>query len=75
MKRSECITLIYQAILPVILSPLDSPAEPEKLADILDVNKTQLNAWLQKAVDDNKIMKLSNPIRYRKIKTGESRNE
>ncbi len=55
---------IYQAVLPVILNKLDSPATAEELAETLDVNKTQLNAWLKKAVDENKIMKLSKPVRY-----------
>lgn len=68
VEISGCTTLIYQAVLPVILSQLDSPAEPAKLAEILDVNKTQLNALLQKATDENKIMKRSNPVRYSKMK-------
>jgi predicted Rossmann fold nucleotide-binding protein DprA/Smf involved in DNA uptake len=61
---------IYQAVLPVILNKLDSPATAEELADALDVNKTQLNAWLKKAVDENKIMKLSKPVRYQKAESG-----
>jgi predicted Rossmann fold nucleotide-binding protein DprA/Smf involved in DNA uptake len=61
---------IYQAVLPIILNKLDSPATAEELADALDVNKTQLNAWLKKAVDENKIMKLSKPVRYQKAESG-----
>ncbi|MBF0234962.1 MAG: hypothetical protein HQK65_18290 [Desulfamplus sp.] len=55
---------IYQAVLPVILNKLDNPTTVEELAGTLDVNKTQLNAWLKKAVDENKIIKLSKPVRY-----------
>ncbi len=66
----DCPTSIYQAVLPVILNKLDSPATAEELAETLDVNKTQLNAWLKKAVDDNKIIKLSKPVRYQKAESG-----
>jgi predicted Rossmann fold nucleotide-binding protein DprA/Smf involved in DNA uptake len=69
-KIPDCPTSIYQAVLPVILNKLDSPATAEELADTLDVNKTQLNAWLKKAVDDNKIIKLSKPVRYQKAESG-----
>ena len=56
--------------MPVILNKLDSPATAEELAETLDVNKTQLNAWLKKAVDENKIIKLSKPVRYQKAESG-----
>ena len=68
-KTPDCPTSIYQAVLPVILNKLDSPVTAEELADALDVNKTQLNAWLKKAVGENKIMKLSKPVRYQKTKS------
>ncbi|MBO8092571.1 MAG: DNA-protecting protein DprA [Prosthecochloris sp.] len=69
-KTPDCPTSVYQAVLPVILNKLDSPATAEELAETLDVNKTQLNAWLKKAVDENKIMKLSKPVRYQKAESG-----
>ncbi len=47
--------MVYQ----VILNKLDSPTTVEELAETLDVNKTQLNVRLKKAVDKNKIIKLS----------------
>jgi predicted Rossmann fold nucleotide-binding protein DprA/Smf involved in DNA uptake len=65
-KLPDCPASIYQAVLPVILNKLDSPATAEELAKTLDVNKTQLNAWLKKAVGENKIIKLSRPVRYKK---------
>ena len=40
--------------------------ENTELSEILNVNKTQLNAWLKKAVDENKVNKLSQPVRYQK---------
>lgn len=61
---------IYQAVLPVILNKLDSPATAQELAETLDVTKTQLNAWLKKAVDEKKIIKLSKPVRYQRAESG-----
>jgi predicted Rossmann fold nucleotide-binding protein DprA/Smf involved in DNA uptake len=70
VKIPECTGSIYLAVLPVILNKLDNPATVDELAETLDVNKTQLNAWLKKAVDDNKIIKLSKPVRYKKAESG-----
>ena len=65
-ETQECLGSIYQAVLPVILNKLDNPTTAKDLAETLDVNKTQINAWLKKAVDENKIVKLSRPMRYKK---------
>jgi hypothetical protein len=65
-KAQKCPVSIYQAVLPVILNKLDNPMTTEKLSETLDVNKTQLNVWLKKAVDEKKIIKLSKPVRYQK---------
>ncbi len=58
---------IYEAVLPLILSRLESPATPESLSELLEVNRKQLNAWLKKAVDENKIVRLSKPVRYQRV--------
>jgi hypothetical protein len=42
----------------------DSPRTPDELVEAMDLNKTQLNIWLKKAVDDKKLKKLLKPIRY-----------
>lgn len=73
-KMEESTGTIYQAVLPVILNKLDSPTTAEDLAETLDVNKTQINAWLKKAVDENKVVKLSRPVRYKK-KNSECRSD
>jgi predicted Rossmann fold nucleotide-binding protein DprA/Smf involved in DNA uptake len=70
VRAQECPSTIYQAVLPVILNKLDSPATAQELAETLDVSKTQLNTWLKKAVDENKIIKLSRPVRYQKTDFG-----
>lgn len=44
----------------------DTPKTTDELLDALDLNlnKTQLNTWLKKAVADKNLMKLSKPVRY-----------
>ena len=73
-KMEQSAGTIYQAVLPVILNKLNSPTTVEDLAETLDVNKTQINAWLKKAVDENKVVKLSRPVRYKK-KNSECRSD
>lgn len=55
---------VYHAVLPVILHQLNGSVTSEDLAKTLEVNKTQLNTWLQKAVKDGFIKKYSRPVRY-----------
>lgn len=42
----------------------DSPKTVDDLVDALQLNKTQLNSWLKRAVADKKLKKLSRPVRY-----------
>lgn len=66
-KKQESSSSIYQTVLPIILNQLDSPITAEELSEALDVNTTQLNRWLKKAVDEHKIVIMTNPVRYRKL--------
>ena len=59
---------VYDAILPILLKQLKVPMSADELAKVLDVNKTQLNAWLKKAIKDGFIKKLSRPVRYEILK-------
>lgn len=65
-KTTKNPNSIYQAVLPIILSELDSPMNANELAGILNVKKGQLHAWLKRAVGENKIIKLKNSVRYQK---------
>jgi predicted Rossmann fold nucleotide-binding protein DprA/Smf involved in DNA uptake len=47
----------------------DSPKTTDELVDALELNKTQLNAWLKRAVADKKLKKLSKPVRYQWVTT------
>ncbi|UCJ13785.1 MAG: DNA-protecting protein DprA [Phormidium sp. PBR-2020] len=55
---------IYQAVLPVLLKHLQEPVEAKTLAESLNVQKGQMQAWLKQAVQDDKVTKLKKPVRY-----------
>ncbi len=42
----------------------DVSKTPDELAEALQVHKTQLNIWLKRATADQKLEKLSRPVRY-----------
>lgn len=42
----------------------DAPKTPDELVEALDLNKTQLNAWIKRAVSEGKLEKLAKPVRY-----------
>jgi len=63
-QKHESPASIYEAVLPVILTKLGSPLTPSELAESLEVNKKQLDAWLKKIVEDGHAKKLSRPVRY-----------
>jgi len=60
---SPCKTA-YDAVLPTLLAHLERPLESKALAELLDTNTKQTQAWLTKAVEEEKVKKLSNPVRY-----------
>ncbi len=60
---SPCKTA-YDAVLPTLLAHLKRPLESKALAELLDTNTKQTQAWLTKAVQEEKVKKLSNPVRY-----------
>lgn len=47
----------------------DSPKTTDELVNALALNKTQLNIWLKQAIIDQKLKKLSRPVRYQWITT------
>ena len=50
----------------------DSPKTTDNLIEALQLNKTQVNAWLKQAVADKKLKKLSMPVRYQWITAPQS---
>ena len=45
----------------------DAPKTPDELADALQVHKTQLNIWFERATADQKLKKQIRPVRYQWI--------
>ena len=58
---------VYEVVLPLIIAHLNSPTSTDNLAKEINVLKGQLNTWLKRAVKEEKIRKLSSPVRYCKI--------
>jgi predicted Rossmann fold nucleotide-binding protein DprA/Smf involved in DNA uptake len=54
----------YEFFLITVKPLLAEAKNVDDLVELLDLNKTQLNAWLKQAVEDKKIKKLSKPVRY-----------
>ncbi|WP_293647224.1 DNA-processing protein DprA [Thiolapillus sp.] len=50
----------------------DVPKKPDELVEALNLNKTQLNAWLKHAVSEEKLKKLTRPVRYQWVTTRQS---
>lgn len=65
---------IYEAVLPVIISQLGSPATLDELSKTFNVSKTQLNSWINQAVNEGIVRKLQRPVRYEQIKLGKFNN-
>ncbi len=54
----------YDALLPLLLEHLEQPLESKTLAELLDTNTKQTQAWLTRAVEEEKVKKMKNPARY-----------
>ncbi len=50
----------------------DFPKTPDELIEALGLNKIQLSAWLHRAVSEEKLTKLTQPVRYQWITTQQS---
>jgi DNA processing protein len=55
---------VYFSILPHIKKALKEPKNQDELSKILNVNKTQMAIWLNRAVERDEIIKLKNPVKY-----------
>ncbi len=55
---------IYQAVLPFILNHLQQPKDVKSLAECLDVRPSQMQDWLNKAVNEGKVKKINRPVAY-----------
>ena len=55
---------LYELFLLKVTSMAEG-ATPDALRATLDLTKTQLNAWLKRAVAEKRLKKLNRPVRYR----------
>jgi predicted Rossmann fold nucleotide-binding protein DprA/Smf involved in DNA uptake len=55
---------VYAAVLPLILSHLHEPRDARSLAQLLEVRPAQLQDWLDRAVQEGRIVKNGKPVRY-----------
>lgn len=60
-------TSVYEAILPLLLGKMEDWRSPKDLAEELKVRKVQLDDWLRRAVDEDKVEKKSRPVLYRRV--------
>ena len=56
--------IIYQTVLPIILSHLEQPKDDQALAECLDIQLGQMRNWLKKAVEEGKVRKTKKPVKY-----------
>jgi predicted Rossmann fold nucleotide-binding protein DprA/Smf involved in DNA uptake len=54
----------YEYFLLKVKPVLAEAKTVDELVELLELNKTQLNAWLKQAVEDKRITKLNKPVRY-----------
>ncbi|MEA5593733.1 DNA-processing protein DprA [Rivularia sp. UHCC 0363] len=55
---------IYEAVLPLILDRLQQPLDAKTLAETLNVRLSQMQDWLNEAVEEGKIKKTQKPVTY-----------
>lgn len=57
----------YRLLLNYIKEVLRKPLSSEEFSTIFNVNKTQANNWLKRAVEEGCVKKYKNPVRYKTI--------
>ena len=63
-KEKEKNLDVYPLILSYMKEALEEPKNQEELCKILNVNKSQVNQWLKRAIEEDEIIKLTKPLRY-----------
>ncbi|MEH1810970.1 MAG: RecQ family ATP-dependent DNA helicase [Nostoc sp.] len=63
-KMSNSYQDIYQAVLPIILNHLQQPKDAKSLAECLNVRLSQMQDWLNKAVNEGTVIKINRPVTY-----------
>lgn len=59
-RTGWCKSLVY----PFILNHLQQPQDPKALAESLDVRLSQMQDWLNRAVNEGKVRKINRQVAY-----------
>lgn len=62
-KQEQSIDL-YEIVLPYIKKILLEPKDQNELSNLLNINKSQLVIWINRALEEKHILKLQKPVRY-----------
>ena len=54
----------YNKIIDLLLSLLNEPKSAEEITSLLNITKSQANAWINRALSEGKIIKINRPVRY-----------
>ncbi len=54
----------YDAVLELLLSFLSEPSTVDELSERLDAKKNQVQDWLNRAMSESRVAKLTRPVRY-----------
>lgn len=63
VKDYDSYKLLINNIKEILLNPLSA----EEFSAILNVNKTQGNTWLKRAIEDGLVKKTNKPVRYKSM--------
>lgn len=63
LQVQESIDL-YKIVLPYIKRVLSEPKNQEELSGLLNVNKSQISVWINRAIEEDQVIKLKDPVRY-----------
>lgn len=63
-KQKEKPLDLYEIVLPYIKKALTEPKNQNELSIMLNINKSQVSKWINRALDENQVVKLSSPVRY-----------
>jgi DNA processing protein len=55
---------LFTVVWPYIKKVLKEAKSKDQLSELLDVNKVQLTTWLDRAIKEKKVKKLTRPVRY-----------
>ncbi len=55
---------LFPIIWPFMKKVLKEARSKEQLSELLNINKAQLSIWLDRAISENKVKKITRPVRY-----------